>query len=30
VTEILARIADPGREPARVVLDTELILRGSA
>ena len=30
VTEILAQIADPGREPSRVVLDTELILRGSA
>jgi DNA-binding LacI/PurR family transcriptional regulator len=30
VTEILAQIADPGREPSRVVLDTQLILRGSA
>jgi DNA-binding LacI/PurR family transcriptional regulator len=30
VTEILAQIADPGREPSRVVLETELILRGSA
>ena len=30
VTELLAQIADPGSEPARVVLDTELILRGSA
>ena len=30
VTEILARIADPGREPSRIVLDTQLILRGSA
>jgi DNA-binding LacI/PurR family transcriptional regulator len=30
VTEILAQIADPGREPSRVVLDTMLILRGSA
>ena len=30
VTEILAQIADPGRAPSHVVLDTELILRGSA
>jgi DNA-binding LacI/PurR family transcriptional regulator len=28
--EILAQIDDPGREPSRVVLDTQLILRGSA
>jgi len=28
--ELLALIADPGREPARVVFDTELIRRGSA
>jgi DNA-binding LacI/PurR family transcriptional regulator len=30
VTELLAQIANPGREPSRVVLDTQLILRGSA
>jgi len=30
VSEILAQIADPGREPSHVVLDTQLILRGSA
>ena len=30
VTEILAQIADPGRAPSHVVLDTQLILRGSA
>jgi DNA-binding LacI/PurR family transcriptional regulator len=30
VSEILARIADPGREPSHVVLGTQLILRGSA
>lgn len=30
VSEILAQIADPGREPSHVVLSTELILRGSA
>jgi DNA-binding LacI/PurR family transcriptional regulator len=30
VGEILAQIADPGRKPSRVVLGTELILRGSA
>jgi len=29
-SEILAQIADPGREPSHVVLDTQLILRGSA
>jgi len=30
VSEILAQIADPGREPSHVVLGTELIPRGSA
>ena len=30
VSELLAQIADPAWEPARVVLDTQLILRGSA
>ena len=30
VSEILAQIADPDREPSHVVLDTQLILRGSA
>ena len=30
VSELLAQIADPGRKPSHVVLDTELILRGSA
>jgi hypothetical protein len=30
VSEILARLADPGREPSHVVLGTELISRGSA
>ncbi|MCW2935323.1 MAG: LacI family transcriptional regulator [Actinomycetia bacterium] len=30
VSEILAQIADPGREPTHVVLGTQLILRGSA
>ncbi|MGH3169787.1 MAG: substrate-binding domain-containing protein, partial [Trebonia sp.] len=30
VTELLARIADPERDPSHVVLDTQLILRGSA
>jgi DNA-binding LacI/PurR family transcriptional regulator len=30
VNEILAQIADPGRAPSHVVLDTQLILRGSA
>jgi DNA-binding LacI/PurR family transcriptional regulator len=30
VSEILARIADPGREPSHVVLGTEVIARGSA
>jgi DNA-binding LacI/PurR family transcriptional regulator len=30
VAEILAQIANPGREPSHVVLDTQLILRGSA
>jgi DNA-binding LacI/PurR family transcriptional regulator len=30
VSEILAQIADPGREPSHVVLGTELISRGSA
>jgi DNA-binding LacI/PurR family transcriptional regulator len=30
VSEILAQITDPGREPSHVVLDTQLILRGSA
>jgi DNA-binding LacI/PurR family transcriptional regulator len=30
VSELLAQIADPAWEPTRVVLDTQLILRGSA
>lgn len=30
VSELLAQIADPAREPSHVVLDTQLILRGSA
>jgi DNA-binding LacI/PurR family transcriptional regulator len=30
VSEILAQIADPSREPSHVVLGTQLILRGSA
>jgi DNA-binding LacI/PurR family transcriptional regulator len=30
VSEILAQIADPGREPSHVVLGTEVIQRGSA
>jgi DNA-binding LacI/PurR family transcriptional regulator len=30
VSELLAQIAAPGRQPSRVILDTELILRGSA
>ena len=30
VSEILALIADPGRESSHVVLGTQLILRGSA
>jgi len=30
VSEILAQIADPDREPSHVILDTQLILRGSA
>jgi DNA-binding LacI/PurR family transcriptional regulator len=30
VSEILAQIADPGREPTHVVLGTHLVLRGSA
>jgi DNA-binding LacI/PurR family transcriptional regulator len=30
VVELLAQIADPDREPSHAVLDTQLILRGSA
>jgi DNA-binding LacI/PurR family transcriptional regulator len=30
VSELLAQIAAPGRQPSHVILDTELILRGSA
>jgi hypothetical protein len=30
VRELMAQIANPGREPAQVVLDTELVLRSSA
>ena len=30
VSELLAQIATPGRPPSHVILDTELILRGSA
>lgn len=30
VREVLAQIADPGRAPSHVVLDTQLVLRGSA
>jgi DNA-binding LacI/PurR family transcriptional regulator len=29
IQELLARIADPGREPAQVILDTQLVLRDS-
>jgi DNA-binding LacI/PurR family transcriptional regulator len=29
VSELLAQIADPERDPSHVVLDTQLILRGS-
>jgi LacI family transcriptional regulator len=29
VNQLLARLDDPGQEPARVVLDTELIVRGT-
>jgi DNA-binding LacI/PurR family transcriptional regulator len=30
VVELLAQIADPDREPSHAILDTQLILRGSA
>jgi DNA-binding LacI/PurR family transcriptional regulator len=30
VRELMARMADPGRDPAQVILDTELVLRSSA
>jgi DNA-binding LacI/PurR family transcriptional regulator len=30
IQELLTRIADPGREPTRAVLDTKLVLRDSA
>jgi DNA-binding LacI/PurR family transcriptional regulator len=30
VNQLLARLGEPGRQPSRVVLDTELIIRGSA
>jgi hypothetical protein len=30
VRELMAQIADPDRDPAQVILDTELVLRASA
>jgi DNA-binding LacI/PurR family transcriptional regulator len=30
VRELMAQITDPGRDPAHVILDTELVLRSSA
>jgi DNA-binding LacI/PurR family transcriptional regulator len=30
VGELLAQIANPGRQPSHIVLDTELVLRDSA
>jgi DNA-binding LacI/PurR family transcriptional regulator len=29
IQELLARIADPDREPAHAILDTQLVLRDS-